>query len=208
MPPPAHGWRGIHPPHLSQLRCQCQRFPRTSQALSHGSQSCSRRLLDRPSGYSRKLFARPTASIGIRYHASTGCTCAAITSISFFVYLFFPLRRVECTGCTSYPPRYNLPVPFTCTRITRSPSRPHTTKSQRSLSPQGNATLNPIVVAFSKNAACEISPDFFGFLRTRSHHFSPASAIPLMYGIVMPCAPRSVAFPVPNDPAHSAAVVS
>jgi len=76
--------------------------------------------------------------------------------------------------------------------------RPHTTKSYRSLSPQGNATLNPIVRAFSKNAACEISPDCFGFFLAHSHHFSFGSATAIIHGITMVCR-----FVIPRVPSLS-----
>ena len=83
---------------------------------------------------------------------------------------------VEYTGCTSYPPPFNRPVAFTCTRNNFPAGRSHTIKSHFSLSPQGTANPNPSPCAFAKNAACDNSPILFGFVPSRSHHPSSACA--------------------------------
>src|ERR1039458_1353070 len=110
-------------------------------------------------GNNRKLFTRAIAPTGSKYQtspASSPCstTRAASTSISRAVY----------PRCTQPPPPSSRPVAFTRPRSTPPPRPAHTTKLNFSLSPQGTANLNPKLCAFSKNAACDISPIRFGFL--------------------------------------------
>jgi len=92
--------------HRSQFRGGCATFPDLRRSLRVPNFRPLLREVRRRSipGYSRKLFARPTLSIGIRYHASTGCTCAAITNI-FLRIPFLPAapRRMHRLDFVSPP---------------------------------------------------------------------------------------------------------
>ncbi len=56
---------------------------------------------------------------------------------------FSPRPASSKPAGTSYPPPFNLPVAFTCTRNSRPPRPAHTMKSYFSLSPQGSASPIP-----------------------------------------------------------------
>src|SRR5579871_2203316 len=107
----------------------------------------------------------------------------------------------------SYPPRCSRPVPFTCTRKILPPSLAQTMKSYRSLSPQGKATPNPIVRALSRNAACETSPNRFGYRLILFHH-SPLSASAINQGNTTLSSPPATSFSISNFSITSSSSIS
>src|SRR3954471_18595971 len=93
------------------------------------------------------------------YHASSGITRMANTSTSFLSYfLFFPFGALHTVLHT-----YDFPscdaVLFTCTR--RNCPAFSTTKSYRTLSPHGLATVNPFAAARAMNCISAHSPNCF-----------------------------------------------
>src|SRR5579863_1722967 len=86
------------------------------------------------------------------YHRSSGTMYTARKSISSAVYAAVHPRALMLYR---FSPTYR--VDFTCTRH-KGFSEP-TTRSYRSLSPQGFATLRPRLVALFRNAASACSPN-------------------------------------------------